>query len=156
MTERQEPYIKIPFYWFDLFETVSDEEAGKLFKDIVEYGSYSVLPDFAKYTDYQKEIWQIMKRDIDFQREHPHAGKYTDDEAKMIRNSQIYANWRKSVFERDVYTCQICGQKGGRLNAHHIKRFADYPDKRLELDNGITLCESCHRKVHRKEIFLEK
>jgi len=32
-----------------------------------------------------------------------------------------YIDWRKSVFERDDYTCCECGKQGGTLNAHHIK-----------------------------------
>lgn len=69
---------------------------------------------------------------------------------KDIRNSREYANWRSSVFIRDKHTCQKCGQKGGTLNAHHIKPFAKFPDLRLDVENGQTLCESCHRKIHRK------
>lgn len=70
--------------------------------------------------------------------------------SKDIRSSGEYAQWRTQVFERDKYTCQKCGQKGGSLNAHHIKPFAKFPDLRLELSNGQTLCESCHKKIHRK------
>ena len=67
-----------------------------------------------------------------------------------IRNSKEYADWRKSVYERDKYTCQHCGQVGGELNAHHIKPFAQYKELRFELSNGLTLCVECHREVHRK------
>jgi len=66
---------------------------------------------------------------------------------ESIRKSAVYKKWRKAVFERDDYTCQICGQRGGKLNADHIKRFADYPNLRLELSNGRTLCLSCHLKT---------
>lgn len=67
--------------------------------------------------------------------------------ATKIRNSLVYRVWRKGVFERDNYTCQICGNIGGKLNADHIKRFSDYPNLRLELSNGRTLCVPCHLKT---------
>ena len=75
---------------------------------------------------------------------------YTEQyEKERIRNSKEYADWRNAVFERDDYICQKCGQRGGELNAHHIKLYADYPDLRLDLNNGITFCKECHIEEHK-------
>lgn len=64
-----------------------------------------------------------------------------------IRNSLEYEEWRKAVFERDLYTCQDCEEIGGRLEADHVKSFSQYPELRLDIDNGRTLCVDCHRKT---------
>jgi len=70
--------------------------------------------------------------------------------AKMIfRNSLETKQWRTSVFHRDDYTCMLCESKAGVLNAHHIKFFANNPDFRLDIRNGITLCKGCHQAVHK-------
>lgn len=60
--------------------------------------------------------------------------------------------WREKVFKRDCYTCQKCGKKGGRLQAHHKKSWSLYPLLRYIVRNGITLCLQCHRNVHKKEL----
>jgi hypothetical protein len=69
-----------------------------------------------------------------------------------IRTSTEYKLWRKSVFERDNYTCIWCGAKSQKgisviLNADHIKPFALFPELRLAIDNGRTLCNNCHKKT---------
>lgn len=70
--------------------------------------------------------------------------------SSRIHNS-FYTNWRLSVFERDDFTCQKCGDnKGGNLNAHHIERWATNKELRLDSNNGITLCVDCHRKFHKQ------
>lgn len=62
------------------------------------------------------------------------------------------AKWRRLVFCRDKYICQRCGyNKGKKLNAHHKASWSEYPDKRFELSNGVTLCKECHDWVHSEE-----
>lgn len=55
--------------------------------------------------------------------------------------------WRKAVFERDNYTCQICKVRGKQIQADHIKPFKYFPELRWILSNGRTLCVPCHRKT---------
>lgn len=69
------------------------------------------------------------------------------------RSTYEYRQWRKSVFDRDCYTCQCCRDKNGYghrvdLVAHHIKNWKDNVDLRYEVDNGITLCDKCHMNFH--------
>ncbi len=63
----------------------------------------------------------------------------------VVYNSFQYADWRKSVFVRDNFTCVICKTKSKRLNADHILPKCLYPEKMFDLDNGRTLCVDCHK-----------
>lgn len=64
-----------------------------------------------------------------------------------LRLTTEYKDWRKAVFEKDNYTCQLCNVRGGKLIADHIKPFSKYPELRLELSNGRALCVNCNHTV---------
>lgn len=64
-----------------------------------------------------------------------------------IRKSLEYRLWREAVFSRDDFTCKECNARGIYLEADHIKPFAYFPDLRFDINNGRTLCKSCHRKT---------
>lgn len=66
---------------------------------------------------------------------------------QLERKSYKYTHWRTKVFKRDKYTCQACNKVGGKLEAHHIKSWAEYPKIRFIIKNGLTLCKKCHEKT---------
>lgn len=68
-------------------------------------------------------------------------------------------NWtktlRRSIRERDHYTCRICGeqQTDRAFPVHHI----DYDKKNCDPNNLITLCNSCHTKTNfNREYWIDK
>jgi len=68
----------------------------------------------------------------------------------MRRNydDPVYKDWRIKVYKRDDFKCQMPGCKSKkRLNAHHIQKWASASALRFDVDNGITLCYWCHKKV---------
>ena len=53
--------------------------------------------------------------------------------------------WIKEVYKKCFYTCQCCGESKHLIkNAHHIYNFAEYPNLRYDVNNGILLCSKCH------------
>lgn len=76
---------------------------------------------------------------------------------KLLRRSIPFKLWRESVFERDNYICQVCGNRGGKLAPHHINRFSKFPKERFEINNGITCCNgSCHKQLEKLSLETEQ
>lgn len=74
-------------------------------------------------------------------------------ENQVARTRAVYREWRLNIFDRDNYTCQICGKRSGSgkrvvLHAHHIEEFSENLDKRYDVKNGTTLCVDCHTLQH--------
>lgn len=61
-------------------------------------------------------------------------------------NKRRFGGLRNKVLTRDNHKCQVCGS-GNQLDVHH-KIYIN------EMVNLITLCKSCHKKVHRGIIKL--
>lgn len=83
----------------------------------------------------------------------------------LIKNLYESRQWRDDVFTRDKFTCQKCGDnRGGNLNAHHIKAVKEILqyneimnikealecEELFNINNGIILCEKCHRIEHKR------
>ena len=75
---------------------------------------------------------------------------------RTLRASKDMCEWRKQIYNRDNFTCQLCGNRSRKgnlvyLNAHHIQRVVDEPALALSISNGITLCDDCHKSTYGKE-----
>ena len=76
----------------------------------------------------------------------------------MLRNydDPQYKKWRLSIYKRDKFKCQWPGCVASKkLNAHHIKRWADCPGLRYDVNNGITLCKDHHKSINGIETYYE-
>lgn len=65
----------------------------------------------------------------------------------VARDSLEVRRWREAVLARDEKSCRHCGSTE-RLHAHHVLRWADVPEARVAVENGVTLCEACHVVEH--------
>lgn len=72
----------------------------------------------------------------------------TSEERAAKRGYPAYERWRTYVFERDNYTCQICGEIGIALEAHHLYSYTAYPEYQLDVENGLTMCVDDHVNFH--------
>lgn len=72
----------------------------------------------------------------------------TQEEREKGRNYEEYYKWREEIYKHDNYTCQCCGKKGGRLNAHHLNGYNWCKEERINIQNGVTLCDKCHNEFH--------
>ena len=84
---------------------------------------------------------------------HPNYKAAKTDEERLLGRYGLYgencSKWSKSVMERDNYTCRICGNYKDKHNAHHLNSWDTYPDQRFDVDNGVTLCVTCHISFHK-------
>jgi 5-methylcytosine-specific restriction endonuclease McrA len=69
---------------------------------------------------------------------------------KHATSREVDPYLRQMVFERDNWTCQICGKtiKEAQLHCHHIKGYAQNKMLANDVDNCITLCKECHKEIH--------
>ena len=93
---------------------------------------------------YQKcrgsEHWNYDHSKSLIERENSKRGKIKDI---------LYDDWRKAVFMRDNYTCQLTGIKGGDLVSHHLYSWNTHKELRYIVDNGITISTILHNKFHK-------
>ena len=90
------------------------------------------------------------------------AKNWIVDRTKLKRNADklknkdsAYSAWRKTVWLRDNFACKIGNPDCvGRIEAHHILRWAEYPELRYEVNNGITLCHFHHPRKRNDEMRL--
>lgn len=74
------------------------------------------------------------------------------------RNTNFYKNnkWvvkREKILKRDCYECQNCKRFYKTATAqvvHHIYFYEDFAELGLQNWNLVSLCNSCHNKMHNR------
>jgi hypothetical protein len=110
----------------------------------------SPTTEFKKGNHYSPQT--EFNRDRTSGENHPRWKGGITPESLRERHKIEYSEWRTEVFERDKYTCQSCFLRGGYLHVHHIESFAEHPELRFVISNGVTYCSECHWKLHRRKI----
>jgi len=139
--------------------SVSEETKNKITKkSIFQKGHIPWNKDKVQSEETKDKIRQTNKRKgiepkvkfVEFGVNHPRWKGGCQSENNRIRGRIEFRLWREAIFARDNWTCQKYGIKGGTLHPHHIKNFAQYPELRFAIDNGITLSEKAHREFHKE------
>lgn len=72
----------------------------------------------------------------------------TDEERSQSRRRPGQDTWSKRVRRRDNYTCCVC-QSTENVIAHHLNSYKENEELRYDINNGITMCTSCHLDFHK-------
>lgn len=83
--------------------------------------------------------------------------KWIEDRSLLKKSDRIrstaYNEWRDSVYERDNWRCKLENEYcEGRIEAHHIMTWKDFPELRYDINNGITLCHHHHHPRKEKDV----
>jgi len=72
-----------------------------------------------------------------------------DKRRRTFWKGSALSKWRIAVKRRDERRCRHCGSTDD-LHAHHIMQRSSHPELAYDVENGITLCKSCHVEEHRR------
>ena len=76
-----------------------------------------------------------------------------EEKETKFYNTNEWNRVRKVALARDYGLCQRCMNKGITRLAdmvHHIEPLKENWDKRLNIDNLQSLCDSCHKIIHKE------
>lgn len=74
----------------------------------------------------------------------------TDEQRQQTRKVPERRGFLKAVMERDGYKCVLCGVHENRMFVHHLNGYNWDVENRCNPDNGVTLCDGCHKAFHKR------
>lgn len=122
---------------------------GRELKCLFQAGHVDLVPPEKRghSEETRKKISEKQRATTKTGPEHPNWRGGLRSERKQAMAKYQYRDWRKFVFSRDNWTCQICNVRGGYLEADHIKPWCLFPNLRYDVSNGRTVCKPCHKKL---------
>ena len=118
--------------------------------------SYKIKVCRACFIERGKKRKIAKEKRLEYNKKHKKKPwNYIEDRTKLKKspnkmNDYQYKDWVKRVRTRDNNKCMLANEDcNGRLETHHIYNWIDYPEKRYDINNGITLCKH-HHPIGRK------
>ena len=137
-------WFKADTAWYKAISSLSDEEAGRFIKALLNYVQTGEERHYGGKEDLLIMVaCAYVERNT---KNEQHEAEY-EEACKVKRTDREVSRWRNEVLARDNYRCVRCGNTD-KLNVHHIQPWKDNPELRTSIENGITLCEKCHKDVH--------
>ena len=115
--------------------------------------------------EYSKKIKHVLKENNEINKEKwkdeeyrkTHTGEkhfnynsnLTEEDRQDRRCQEGYKEWSYKVKEGANFTCDCCDRRGGKLHSHHLDSYNWCKERRLDVENGVCLCESCHKEFHK-------
>ncbi len=126
--------------------------------DVRKWSCAKISEHFGKSADFVRQRFIAMGKE-----RRDKVGKnnpaYIDGRTPLrtrIRDCAKSLAWKQACLERDNYTCQETGQRGGKLEVHHVKRFSEILEEFLSLNSDldpVNDCDSLFDISHRYDPF---
>ncbi|MGL5380700.1 HNH endonuclease [Clostridium sp.] len=125
--------------------TMKDNQSRGIDRSFMHTDEYKLKQSISKRGS-KNGMWRVCGE------KHPNWDKNrTHEKRKLERKSTKDNMWRSSVFYRDNRTCFKCSENNIKnMVVHHIDSYDIHEDKRYDINNGIVLCEKCHKDFHGK------
>ena len=135
---------KINWWNTDCFNVWNYKHCSEDFRDVI-IEAFAVL--FGNYSNIQKQAAMILlkifvnRKFLKYVLENADVCPYSRDDFRV-------RIWKKKVLSKGK--CEMCGSAED-LEAHHIIKWADYPQGRIDVNNGMCLCHKCHTEEHKDD-----
>jgi len=107
---------------------------------------WQFVADCGKMKPWDVVIECIVCKELFIIHEKKVTREHTCPKCKKLKRGAEYQEWVKTVLARDNYVCLECGSDE-QIQAHHILSWRSFPDLRMDVTNGKTLCYKCHKKT---------
>lgn len=102
---------------------------------------------------YGRDCWRKWRSSDEWRRENnPTWKSHLTDADRIVRHysEPLLRKWIREVKRRDDFTCWVCGyqNENGEMVAHHLNAWSKFPEQRIDLNNGVVMCEQCHNEFH--------
>ena len=143
---------------------LSEEHKKKLSENNAHYWLGKKRPEMMGHRVSERTIEHVKQLNKGkFGKEHPGWKEFKRKTFhQALRQTYRYKDWRNKIFQRDGFTCVLCGKNKIYLEAdHNPKSFISIIDKNKiytfdqassceelwDINNGRTLCLPCHKNT---------